>query len=290
MTLKQITYFQTVCAKQNISLAAEELFVARSVVSRAIGELEEEFGAPLFLRSKNGVVLTESGRILAKLFENFTTCYHTAQERIRHQAQGEQAGPLRLGVTPTNAYCVYRTYLEQFQLLHPHIPLYVEEHSAFDAWKLLLDGRLDAFFTPAKPDSPCFQSLDLYQNSVMLGAAAGSPLSAKKSVSIADILDLPLGFYNAPVPIEPTLNACFAAFGKKPNVVLRTSDQLLLRDLTARGKIYTILTLDSMATWEGVQEVPLDFFHPSINRMVWNDALPLSAEMEVFLAHMRRQV
>lgn len=68
MTLKQISYFQAVCEKGNISSAAEDLFVARSVISRAIADLEDEFGAELFVRSKNGVVLTDSGRIVAKLF------------------------------------------------------------------------------------------------------------------------------------------------------------------------------------------------------------------------------
>ena len=72
MTLKQIEYFQKVCELGNISLAAEELFVSRSVVSRAILELEEEFGAPLFERSRNGVILTRSGEILSRLFDTFT--------------------------------------------------------------------------------------------------------------------------------------------------------------------------------------------------------------------------
>ena len=289
MTLKQITYFQTVCARGNISAAAEELFVARSVISRAIGELEEEFGAPLFSRSKNGVVLTESGRVLARLFDGFTTCYQTTRERIAQLRREEQARPLRLGVTPTNAYCVYRTYFEGFQRLHPEIPLYVEEHSAFDAWKLLLEGKMDAFFTPARPDSAFFQTMELYQNPIMLGAAEGTAMAEKQSVSIAHILDLPLGFFNAPMPIETILNACFHALGKKPNVVLRTTDQLLLRELTVQGRLYPILPLDMMSTWEGVRVIPLDFFHPSSNRMVWSEALSHSSEMEAFLAYMREQ-
>lgn len=289
MTLKQISYFQAVCEKGNISSAAEDLFVSRSVISRAIADLEEEFGAPLFTRSKNGVALTESGHILAKLFSGFTACYNTTRARIGQLQQESRARPLRLGVTPTNAYCVYRTYFDSFQRLHPEIPLYVEEHSAFDAWKLLLNGDLDAFFTPARPDSAFFRSLDLYVNPITLGVAATSPLAKKSSVSIADILDLPLGFFNAPMPIESTLNACFSAFGKKPKVVLRTSDQMLLRELTAQGKLCTILTLDSMAVWEGVRGVPLDFFRPSTNRMVWSEALSHSPELQIFLDYMEKQ-
>ena len=290
MTLKQISYFQAVCEKGNISSAAEDLFVARSVISRAIADLEDEFGGELFVRSKNGVVLTDSGRIVAKLFSGFTACYNTTRARIHQLHQGALARPLRLGVTPTNAYGVYRTYLDGFQHLHPEITFRVEEHSAFDAWKLLLDGELDAFFTPARPDSAFFQCLELYQNPIMLGAAEKTPIAQKGSISIGDILDLPLAFFNAPMPIEAILNACFQTLGKTPNVVLRTSDQLLLQELTMQGQIYPILPLDMMGTWQNIRQIPLDFFHPTNNRMVWVGALSHNREMEVFLQYMEKQI
>ena len=115
MTLKQIEYFQKVCQTGNISTAADALFVSRSVVSRTILELEEEFETVLFTRSRNGVTLTESGHILARLFEVFMASCTAAKERIRSLSAQEQSQPLRIGVTPTNAYCVYKNYLERFQ-------------------------------------------------------------------------------------------------------------------------------------------------------------------------------
>lgn len=289
MTLKQIEYFQKVCQTGNISTAADALFVSRSVVSRSIAELEEEFETILFTRSRNGVVLTESGAILARVFETFTASCDTAKERIRRLPAREQAKPLHLGVTPTNAYCIYKNYLEKFQELYPDIRLYVTEHSAFDSWKLLLDGVLDASFTPALPDEAAFEYFDLYQNPVMLGAAENDARIGWKA-SIGDIIELPLGFFNAPMPLEHILNASFEAVGRKPNVVLRTSDQMLLRELTLQGKIYPILPLDMMATWGGVRQVPIDFFQSSTNRMVWSRALAPGPVLKTLLDFMREQL
>lgn len=289
MTLKQIEYFQKVCETGNISTAADALFVSRSVVSRTMVELEEEFGAVLFTRSRNGVALTESGQILSRLFETFLASCSTAKERIRRLSVQDQAKPLRLGVTPTNAYCVYKNYLEKFQELHPDIRLYVTENSAFDSWKLLLDGVLDASFTPALPDETVFEYFDLYQNPIMLGAAEHDARIGEKA-GISDIIGLPLGFFNAPMPVEHILNASFEAVGHKPNVVLRTSDQMLLRELTCQGKIYPILPLDMMATWQGVRQVPIDFFQSSTNRVVWSRALASSPALAVFLEFMREQL
>ena len=82
----------------------------------------------------------------------------------------------------------------------------------------------------------------------------------------------------------------FRHWEKSPNVVLRTSDQLLLRELTMQGQIYPILPLDMMGTWQNIRQIPLDFFHPTNNRMVWVGALSHNREMEVFLQYMEKQI
>ena len=80
--------------------------------------------------------------------------------------------------------------------------------SAFIPWKLLMDGTVDAFFTPARTlDHNMFGSINLYQTNIMLGAPLGCAIVEKRSLGISDILDLPLGYLNAPMPVEKILNA-----------------------------------------------------------------------------------
>ena len=290
MTQRQVEYFQAVCRKGNISAAAEELFVARSVVSRAIGELEAEFETQIFHRSKTGVTLTPSGELLAHFFQKISSSYDASKQRIR-QLETKKEQKLCVGVTPTNAYCVFKVYLEEFQKRYPQIQLIVEEYGASSdsPWDMLLNGHLNLLFTPVPPDESLYEAMDLYENTTMLGVSTSSELCGRTSVSIGDLLELPLAFFNAPMPLERMLNDCFRALGRKPKVVLRTSDQMLLQELTGRGKVYTILPLDMMATWEHVWTIPLDFFHHSINRLVWSETLPLLDEMRLFLAFMREQ-
>ena len=289
MTLKQIEYFQMVCEKGNISAAAQALYISRSVVSRTISDIEEAFGVPVFIRSKSGVELTEYGKIIASLFNTFSNNYTAASKQIKQLQQEHSLKPLRIGVTPTNIYTVYHTYLEKFMDACPDIPLKMEEHSAFDAWTLLQNGTLDAFFTPAPPNTRIFGTIDLYENPIMLGVAKDDLLRKKKNISIADILDLPLAFFNAPMPIEKILNDAFAVFEKQPKIILRTSDLMLIRDLAAAHKVYPLLPLDTMAGWKEVRPVPLDFFHSSVNRLVWSQALPYTSQLKAFLSFMNTQ-
>lgn len=286
MTLKQIEYFQMVCEKGNITTAAEALFVSRSVVSRTIADIEETFGAPVFTRSKSGVVLTEYGKIVSRLFSTFTNNYAAAQHRIDQLKQSASPRTLSIGVTPTNIYAVYMNYLDHFSKCHPDIQVKVQEHSAHDVLKLVDDGTLDVAFTPAHPDEDIFIYTDLYKNPIMLGMAADDPLASKKTISLADILDLPLAFFNAPMPIEDKLKTCFQALDKEPDIVLRTTDLLLLQELTRRHEIYSMLPRDMMISWHGTHQVPLDFIRPSINRLVWSRVLSCSDTLDTFLNFM----
>lgn len=288
MTLKQIEYFLEVLRKGNISTAADALFVSRSVVSRTLAELESEFGAQLFLRSKSGVVPTESGRVLARLFEEFSSCYGAAKDRILLLKDGGGRPELHIGITPTNASRVYQLYFDAFRQQYPEIQIFADEYSANDAWRLLENGTVDAFFTPARPSAQGIIScLDLYETQIVLGISSDSPLSRKPLLGISDILDLPLGYLNAPMPVESVLDACFRSFGKTPHVVLRTSDQMLLQRLTLRGIIYTILPSDLISSWTGVVGIPLDFFPSSIHHLAWNRALPHNHAFTSFLAFMK---
>ena len=64
MTITQIRYFIKACETGSISTAAEELFITRSALSKAIKELESECGGRLFKHEGNLLVPTAAGEIL----------------------------------------------------------------------------------------------------------------------------------------------------------------------------------------------------------------------------------
>ncbi len=57
--------FHKLSQLKNFSKVADELYITQPAVSRQIKNLEDKLVVKLFLREKEGVSLTEEGRILA---------------------------------------------------------------------------------------------------------------------------------------------------------------------------------------------------------------------------------
>ena len=52
MDLKQIEYILKIAEEQNITHAAEKLFITQSALNQQLLKLEKELGTPLFYRSR----------------------------------------------------------------------------------------------------------------------------------------------------------------------------------------------------------------------------------------------
>lgn len=66
MELKTLKYFVMIVREQNISKAAERLYLTQPTLTKQMQELENELGAKLFERGKRKITLTEDGLFLYK--------------------------------------------------------------------------------------------------------------------------------------------------------------------------------------------------------------------------------
>lgn len=66
MELKTLKYFVMIVREQNISKAAERLYLTQPTLTKQMQELENELGAKLFKRGKRKITLTEDGLFLYK--------------------------------------------------------------------------------------------------------------------------------------------------------------------------------------------------------------------------------
>ena len=80
--MHQVFYFVALCEEQSFTRAAKRCGVAQPSLTRAIQTLEEEFGAPLFERSRSNVRLTQLGLVIRPDFERISQATAVLAQRI----------------------------------------------------------------------------------------------------------------------------------------------------------------------------------------------------------------
>lgn len=87
MDFKYLQYAIAVAEYGTITKAAQNLYIAQPNLSRALGELEEELGFSLFIRTKKGMKTTEQGRRFLtearQLLEKFDTLAKDCREQSK---------------------------------------------------------------------------------------------------------------------------------------------------------------------------------------------------------------
>ena len=63
MDVKQLQYFMEVSNTGSFTAAAKRLYLSVPGLVKSMDRLEEELGAPLFVRMRSGVALTPAGQI-----------------------------------------------------------------------------------------------------------------------------------------------------------------------------------------------------------------------------------
>lgn len=98
-SLTDLQAFEVAARHNSFTRAAQELCVTQGAVSKQVKHLESFLGVELFLRIRQGLVLTEAGRsYLKKIQSGLSQIEAATVELIAHRGQG---GTLRLTCMPT---------------------------------------------------------------------------------------------------------------------------------------------------------------------------------------------
>lgn len=118
-SLAVLRCFEAAARRESFTLAAEELHLTQSAVSRQVRELEQTLGFPLFRRVGRRVVLSDAGRRFAE--ELGTDLERLRQTVYQTIAAGDQRRALRIASLPTFADRWLIPRLEQFESVNPDI-------------------------------------------------------------------------------------------------------------------------------------------------------------------------
>lgn len=134
--------FLTVAKCQNISHAADILFVSQPAVSKSIKTLEKHLNIQLFSRNSKGVSLTPEGKIL---YEHIETAFNhmSIGENYIEKLKNKEIGKINLGVSTTIGKHFFLPRFRDFISQYPNFKIKIVNKPTLDTIKLVKEEKLD---------------------------------------------------------------------------------------------------------------------------------------------------
>ena len=173
MELRELETFRAIVEAGGVVRAASRMHRAQSSVTARIRQLEASLGVQLFERDGRSLRLTAAGDVLLQYADRLLGLADEARTAVRMDSV---CGRLRLGAMESIAASRLPGPLAVFHGRHPEVAVELQTAPSRELIARLQTGGLDAAIVGDEVDDARFTSIPLYQEELILVAAAGCPL------------------------------------------------------------------------------------------------------------------
>lgn len=192
MELRELKYFLAVAKAENITKAAEALYVTQPNLSRQMKNLEAELGRQLFERGRRKITLTEAGKLLKKRAAEILELYGRTEQEIK-SPDGTVAGDVRVGGGETRAFRLVAEAAARLNKRHPEVTLHIYSGDGEAIAERLDKGLIDFGIFIEPTDLAGYEHIRLPVTDMWgIFVRRDHPLARKQSVTAADLAGEPL--------------------------------------------------------------------------------------------------
>jgi len=223
--LTDLRLFCEVADAGSITAGAEKCAVALAAASTRIRKMEADLGAPLLIRSRQGVTPTPAGRMLLKHARGLLGQAARMREDLSAFAGG-LTGEVRL-LANTNALTEFLPEaLSLFLAAHPQVNVDLEERLSDEIVGLIAEGVGDVGIVAGTVDVGSLQTYPFRSDRFVVVAARDHPLSARTRMAFAEVLDFDIVGLERSSSLQRFLTAKAAREGRplKARIQLRSFD------------------------------------------------------------------
>ncbi len=265
MTLVQMEYFQAVCRHMSFARAAQELHISQPAMSKAMKNLEEEVGVPLFIREKNALQITDEGHTLLSECELVLKRYDHMEEIISHLSLSRRF--VRIGMSTLSGNQVFPTLVREYSRRYPDITIYPTEEATHTQFAMLDAGQLDLIITVRNPEEhpggaeefdslyghwPTIKSCQYYC------VSRDHPLAGREHVTLEEISRYPLVMLTDKFSQPKRIRRMFEERGLTLNILHCTPQMYTVERFIIQGAAAGFLPQDVVATNPNIVGIPYD--------------------------------
>lgn len=291
ISLRQVRYFVAAAEVGQVSQAANYLHISQSSVTSAIQELERILGVELFVRSPQGVSLTDSGR---HFLNHAYSILGAVDDALNNPIpKNDVEGILNIAASYTVMGYILPYHIKRISQIYPNLTLKLYEQSHEEIKKGLIDGRFDmSLVSTSNISSELIATETLLISPRRLWLPNDHRLVEKDIISFQDIADEPYILLTVD-EAERVAERYWNSRKRVPKIVLATSSIEAVRSMVGNGSGITILSDTVYRPWslEGkrIMTKTLADAVPSLSiGLAWSKDMKLTPNKQSFVDYFRK--
>jgi LysR family transcriptional regulator, low CO2-responsive transcriptional regulator len=233
MDFDQLEIFLEVARLSSFSRAAEKRFRTQPAVSSQIRALEEEVGARLLDRSGGRVSLTAAGKLFFKYAEE-TIAHRKAIVTEIAETERVPRGEIVVGANEGTCLHILPEVFAQFKRDYPNVSVSIKRSDYAKILEAILENEVDFGVVSLPVTDNRLEAQMIHRDQLVVITAPSHPLSAKKTITVADVAVYPLVLPKFG-HTRDALDELFYDHHVKPNVTMELDSSELLKRFVAAG-------------------------------------------------------
>ena len=289
ITFRQLRLFLALAETGSVSAAAKVMHVMQPTASMQLREVTQAVGLPLYEVVSRRVYLTEAGQALARTARAIASEWDGFEQRVSG-AKGLTSGRLKVAVVSTAKYFIPRL-LGSFCKLHPQIDISLEILNRDHVITRLRANQDDLYVMSMPPGDLPLEDQILMPNPLVVIAAAGHRLAARKRVTLAQLQGERFILREKGSGTRMATDAHLRQLGFVPSTVLELGSNEAIKESVEGQLGVSIVSRHALGPhWDGLAILNVQGFPiQSQWHLVWPKGKRLSPIAEVFRGHLIAQ-
>jgi DNA-binding transcriptional LysR family regulator len=179
-------YFRLVGRLQHVTRAAEQLGISQPALSRALAQLNDQVGVPLFQRSGRSIRLTRYGEKFLHHVERASREIDQGRLELDDMARPEK-GTVALGFLRTLGAEFVPRMVRGFTADYPQVQFEFTQGNSVSLATQIDHGELDLIFTVAPKNDAAFSWTRIADQELRLFVPLSHPLARRRSVTLNQV-------------------------------------------------------------------------------------------------------
>jgi DNA-binding transcriptional LysR family regulator len=245
MLIRQIEGFVAVARRQKLGRAASELYITQPALTARIQRLEDELGAPLFLRTPTGMRLTDPGRAFLPYAARALDALTEGKRLVAELARGG-AGQLSVGAAPAVSTYVLPAVLKRFAQSNPNVRLTVRTGHSEEILAMVLGEEVDVGVVRSLRH-PGIQAVPLYEERLVLVTHGGHRFAPQGQIGVGELSDEQLILFDRTSSYHDLTAAFLSDVGVVPRAIMELDNIEATKKMVQEGLGVALLPQSAVA-------------------------------------------